>query len=284
MKILHENSEFPQGVSLILGFFDGVHAGHQDVIKNTPNCKKVVVTFSSSPAQFFNKDFCYIYPRKYNYELLEQLNVNCVYEQDFSKIAHLTAKEYLEKLIKNFNPLSITTGFNHTFGAHKQGNPEFLEQQKKCFEYFCTKPTIVDNEIVSSTLIKGLIANGEIEKANNLLTKTFTVESTVIKGAKLGRQLGFPTANMKYPKEIVKLPYGVYKIKTLDKPAVMNWGIKPTINSEELLEVHIPNFKEDLYGKNLRIEVVSKIREEKKFNDLKELQSQIEKDVISCLE
>ena len=107
MKMLYENSDFPQGVSLILGFFDGVHAGHQDVIKNTLACKKVVVTFSSSPAQFFKKNFCYIYPRKYNYEILEQLNIDYIYEQDFSKIAHLSANEYLEKLVPR--PSSSTT-------------------------------------------------------------------------------------------------------------------------------------------------------------------------------
>ena len=89
---------------------------------------------------------------------------------------------------------------------------------------------------------------------------------------------------MKYPEHIVKLPYGVYKVKVLDMPAVLNWGIKPTIGSEEVLEVHIPNFEGNLYNKELEIEFISKIRNEKKFKSIDELKSQIEKDVRICLE
>jgi riboflavin kinase/FMN adenylyltransferase len=105
----------------------------------------------------------------------------------------------------------------------------------------------------------------------------------VIEGAKLGRKLGFPTANMKYPEEIVKIPYGVYKIKVFDKLAIMNWGIKPTIGAEEAIEIHIPNFEEDLYGKAITFEIISKIRDEKKFNNLEDLKEQIKKDIELCL-
>lgn len=283
MRILNENSNFPQQVALILGFFDGVHAGHCDVIKNTPDTKKVIVTFSSSPAEYFKKDFCYIYPREYNYELLENLGVDYIYEQDFAKIAELSADEYLKKLINIFNPKSITTGFNHTFGAKRQGNSDFLKEYKKDFIYYCTAPTIIDNEVVSSTRIKNLIVSGEIEKANQLLQRNFSIKSTVIEGNKLGRKLGFPTANMEYPDNIVKLPYGVYKVKVLNQIAVMNWGIKPTIGAKETLEIHIPNFNENLYNKTLEVEILSKIRNEKKFNNLEELKQQIEKDIEVCL-
>ena len=89
--------------------------------------------------------------------------------------------------------------------------------------------------------------------------------------------------NMIYPKDIVRIPYGVYKVLADDKPAVMNWGIKPTIGSEEIIEVHIPNYNADLYGKNLTVEIISKIREESKFHNLEELKSQIKKDIETCL-
>lgn len=283
MEILKENTKLPQEVSLILGFFDGVHAGHQNVINNTPENKKVLVTFSSSPAEYFGKDFCYIYPREYNYRLLERTGVDYIYEQDFSQIAKLTAEEYLEKLIRLFKPKSITTGFNHTFGANKQGNPDFLTQHQTSFKYYCTEATIIDNDIVSSTLIKNKLDNGDIENANKLLTKNFVIESQVIEGAKLGRKIGFPTANMKYPEKIVKIPYGVYKVRAFNKPAIMNWGIKPTIGSEELLEIHIPNFEQNLYNKNLQIEILSRIRDEQKFENIDDLKAQIKKDVTECL-
>ena len=284
MEILNEKSNLPQNVSLILGFFDGVHAGHQNVIKNTPkDTKKVLVTFSASPAEYFKKNYNYIYPRKYNYKLVENFGCEYIFEQDFSKRAQLSAEEYLNRLIKLFNPTSITTGFNHTFGVNKQGNPEFLTNKQTSFKYFCTEPTIINDQVVSSTLIKQALTNGEIEKANNLLTRKFQLESNVIEGAKLGRKLGFPTANMKYPEEIVKIPYGVYKVKVFDKLAIMNWGIKPTIGAEETIEIHIPNFEEDLYGKTITFEIISKIRDEKKFDNLEDLKEQIKKDIELCL-
>lgn len=283
MEILKENSKLPQDVSLILGFFDGVHAGHKNVINNTPENKKVLVTFSSSPAEYFGKKFNYIYSREYNYKLIEKTGVDYIYEQDFSQIAKLTATEYIEKLVSLFKPKSITTGFNHTFGANKQGNPDFLTQHQTNFKYYCTEATIIDNDIVSSTLIKNKLENGDIKDANKLLTRNFVIESRVIEGAKLGRKIGFPTANMKYPEQIIRIPYGVYKVKVFDKPAIMNWGTKPTIGSEELLEIHIPNFEENLYNKNLPVEILTKIRNEQKFKNLDELKAQIEKDVKECL-
>lgn len=283
MEILTPKSTIPQNVSLILGFFDGVHAGHCDVIKNTPNSQKIVVTFSESPAKYFNKEFSYIYPRNYNYKLLEEQGVDYIFEQDFANIAKMSAKEYLSMLVNLFNPISITTGFNHTFGANRMGNPEFIKNNKTNFDYFCTQPTMVNNEIVSSTRIKELLTGGDIPKANLFLTKNFSINSTVIEGAKLGRKLGFPTANMKYPENIVKIPYGVYKIKVFEMPAIMNWGIKPTFNSEEILEVHIPNYEDNLYGKELKIEILSKIRDEIKFENIEELKLQIKKDVEKCL-
>ena len=158
-----------------------------------------------------------------------------------------------------------------------------MKKRQANYEYFCTPPTIIDNEIVSSTKIKEFISKGEIEKANKFLTRNFLIESMVIEGAKIGRKLGFPTANLKYPRDIIRLPYGVYKVKCFNKPAVMNWGVKPTFNSEETLEIHIPNFEQDLYNKNVQVEIISKIREEKKFEDLNELKKQIEKDIEICL-
>ncbi len=283
MRKLGDNSDFPKNVSLILGFFDGIHAGHQKAIKTTSENKKVLVTFSSSPAEYFGKDFKYIYSRNKNYELLESLGIDYIYERNFADLAKISAEDYLSDLINKFNPKSITTGFNHTFGANKQGNYQMLENYREMFEYFCVPPIKVDDIVVSSSIIKNILSNGNIEKANKFLTRNFSLTSTVIEGAKLGRTIGFPTANMKYPDRIVKIPYGVYKVKVLNKPAIMNWGVKPTIGAEEIMEVYIPNFGADLYGKELTVEITSKIRDEIKFNSLEELTSQIKKDVEKCL-
>lgn len=275
-------------VSLILGFFDGVHKGHRDVIKSAFCAKKtVLITFKDSPARFFGKNVEYIFPREKNYEIIKSLGVNEIVEQDFSKIADVSAEDYLENyLIKKYSPSFIATGFNHTFGKGRLGNSDFLakNQDKYGYKYFCSPACKIDDDIVSSTRIRELLTQGDIESANKFLDSNFSIKSTVVEGEKLGRKLGFPTANMNYPKNIVRLPYGVYGVKVFGMPAVLNWGVKPTVGSiGEVLEVHIPDFNKDLYGLSVEIEFVRKIRDEKKFENLDELKYQIQKDVEECL-
>lgn len=277
--------------SIILGFFDGVHAGHREVIKTAVdfakknNTKTVLVTFKQSPAVYFEKNIPNIYPREYSYNIISSLGVNAIWELDFTSFVNKSADDFLELLNKTFSPKSISTGFNHTFGANKKGNPEFLKQnqEKYGYKYFCFPEYKISEETVSSTKIRELLRDGNIGKANLFLKNSFTVTSVVIKGKQLGRKLGFPTANMQYPENIVKIPYGVYKVKVFEKPAILNWGIKPTVNGKsDVLEVHIPDFQEDLYGKTISIEILNKIRDEKKFNSIEELKEQIQKD-IKCL-
>lgn len=274
--------------SLILGFFDGIHVGHRKVITSINSDNKILITFRISPAEYFGKNFEYIYPREKNYEIIKSLGVKTIIEQDFSKFAKISAKDYLENyLVKKYKPNFILTGFNHTFGAGRIGNPEFLKKYSNeyGYKYICSPPCLIGNEIVSSSKIRELLQAGEIEKANEFLGANFSITSTVIEGQKLGRRLGFPTANMIYPKNIVRIPYGVYGVRVFGQLAVLNWGIKPTVNGkDERLEVHIPNFTENLYNLPLEFEVIKKIRNEKKFENLEELQKQIEKDIQECLE
>lgn len=277
--------------SIILGYFDGVHAGHREVIKTAVNyakennTKTLLVTFKNSPAKYFGKDIPNIYPREYSYKLISELKVDVIWELDFEDFVHKSAEEFLSLICEKFSPETISTGFNHTFGANKQGNPGFLKQsqEKYHYKYFCSPEYKITSETVSSTAIRNLLTNGEIEKANLFLKNNFTLESTVVKGNQLGRKLGFPTANLEYPSNIVKIPYGVYEIWALDKPAILNWGVKPTIGGQkEILEVHIPNVNIDLYDKSLKIEIIKKLRDEKKFDNIDELKNQIKKD-IECL-
>lgn len=273
---------------LILGFFDGVHAGHQAVIKSALEYaeRTVLITFNDSPAKFFNQKYEYILSRPDSINKIKTLGVDDVVLLDFDSIANMSAEEYLEYLVSEYSPASISTGFNHTFGKNKGGDCNFLEenQQKYGYKYLCTPPLMQNGEIVSSTLIRKLLHRGELEQANSLLKSNFTLEGTVIKGAQLGRTIGFPTANINYPENIVKLPYGVYFAMVGKNNAVLNWGIKPTVHNtlEPVLEAHILGLSEDLYGKEIRIEFLKRIREERKFSSLDELKNQIEKDIISC--
>ena len=278
---------------LILGFFDGIHIGHRKVISEAVSyakhngVKTAMLTFPKSPAEYYNKNFEYLYPRNFNYEIIKSLGVDEIYQTEFSELADITAKDYLKKIVSDYLPIAIYTGYNYTFGAGRGGNSDTLRlySNELNYKYFSVENVVMGGESVCSTLIKEKIKSGLIEDANILLGKNFSIKSKVIEGAKIGRMLGFPTANMNYPNGIVRLPYGVYKVKTIDRPAILNWGIKPTLMSKEpVLEVHIPDFDGDLYGQNLTIEFLSKLRDEKAFNSVEELKEQIKRDLKQCLE
>jgi riboflavin kinase/FMN adenylyltransferase len=277
-------------VSLILGFFDGVHAGHQDVINSAikaNSSETILLTFSRSPAEFFDIQVKYIYPRKTSYKLIKELGVSKIIEHNFTELQKISAQDYLQHIIQKYSPQVIATGFNHTFGHNRVGNADLLRkyQSQYNYKYICKEPYKISNEIVSSTRIKELLTKGDLIKASECLTRNFSIEGEVVTGAQLGRQIGYPTANIEYPNDIVKIPYGVYKARVLNRPAVLNWGTKPTIGGDkEIIEVHIPNFNENLYGKELKVEIIKKIRNEQKFSDINELKDQIEKDVQLCLE
>ena len=277
---------------LILGFFDGIHAGHKKVIETAVNfaknnnSKTVLLTFSKSPAEYFGHNTKYIYSREYNYSIIKYLGVDEIVETDFAALAQIEAETYLKDLIENYSPMAIVSGFNYTFGANKKGTTDYLKEKQTelDYKYFCVEPVTVNKNIVSSTLIKNLICSGNIAEANSLLNLGFSVESVVIKGNRVGRTIGFPTANIIYPENIVKLPYGVYKAEVLNRPAVLNWGIKPTLNGvNPIMETHIIGFNGDLYGKNIRITIKNKIRDEKKFDNIEDLKKQISKDIEECL-
>ena len=274
---------------LILGFFDGVHIAHQAVIKSAVNFADypILITFKDSPAKYFHKKCEYIYPRHKSVEKVKSLGVREVIELDFAKIAAMEAENYLTNLIKEFAPVSISTGFNHTFGRNKSGNSELLSACSKKFnyKYFCTEPQIFNGEIVSSTLIKNYLKEGKIDIANQLLGSSFSLKGEIVHGAEIGRTINFPTANMNYPQEIVRIPYGVYAGLANGRHAMINWGMKPTVHNtkEPVVEIHIINYEGNLYGKTLEVEILKKIRDEKKFNSLEELKAQINKDAEECL-
>ena len=196
-------------------------------------------------------------------------------------------------MVNKYSPNIITSGFNHTFGYNKEGTPELLQKlsEKYNYKYIYTPPELYENEVISSSMIKSLLKEGNLSKANLLLESEFSIEGEVIHGAKIGRTIGFPTANIKYPDNIIKLPFGVYSTDILIKnneqkfKGIMNWGIKPTLNnvSEPIAEIHIHNFDNNIYGQTLKVKIKNKIRNEVKFNSLEELKIQIKKDIEACL-
>lgn len=278
MKIFNELN-----MSLALGFFDGVHLGHQAVIKNAVDyaheneLKSAVVTFVDHPCCYL-WGVCpkYILMREDRLARLKMLGAQII-ELDFKDVAHMTASEYLDFLQNKFAPAAIFTGFNHTFGTDKAGT-EFLREN--FVNYFEVPPVMLNDEIISSTEIRTALSTGQIEKANQMLGYNFFIRGMVVEGSKLGRELGFKTANVHYPSELIDLPFGVYEVKFGSHKAVANFGTRPTIGGTGvLLEVHILNFDRDIYAEEICVEFLRMLRPERKFDSLDELKKQIKKDI-----
>ena len=297
MQIFTELNNNPD-LSLALGYFDGVHLGHQKVISTAVNFahkngnKSAVITFKDHPCCFF-KGVCpkYILTREDRLKHIEALGVDYVYILDFDEeLSMFTAEEYLKKiLIDNFSPVSISTGFNHYFGAEKSGGADLLKKIQSVYgyEYFEIPPVKICNEIVSSTAIRNALSEGRIQRANEMLGYKFTISGEVVKGQQLGRQIGFRTANLIYPQELIDLPFGVYSVivhhKGVTYNGITNFGIRPTVSNTHKcsLETHILDFDKDIYGKRISVEFLNMIRPEKKFASIDELKSQILFDISS---
>jgi len=297
MQII-KNLEYLKNLSIALGFFDGVHTAHQKVIASAVDyagkngLKSAVITFKNHPVCYLrNVQPSYISQREFSYKLIENLGIDYLIELDFTLISGLSAVDYLEKiLIKYFSPKAIFTGFNHTFGAKRSGDAKFLtdNSEKYGYEYFEIPPQSINSQIVSSSKIRDYIKCGNVESANAMLGREFSVSGEVIEGNKIGRTIGFPTANILYPQNIIELPNGVYGVKVLaggkEYRGIANFGSKPTVceNCSKILEVNIFDFNENIYFQNIEVKFLKFIRSEKKFSGLDELKEQIQKDIKTC--
>lgn len=295
MQIFTELNKNPN-LSLALGYFDGVHLGHQKVIGSAVNyaCKNgnksAVITFKDHPCCFFY-GVCpkYILTREDRLKHLESLGVDYVYILDFdTKLCMLSADEYLKNiLIDNFSPKSISTGFNHYFGAKKSGGVDLLTEKQSVYgyKYFEIPPQKILNDTISSTVIRTALSKGQIKNANEMLGYNFTISGNVIKGQQLGRKIGFRTANLLYPPELIDLPFGVYSVIVTYEgkkyKGITNFGIRPTVSNTKQcsLETHILDFDKDIYGDEIIVEFLKMIRPEKKFASVEDLKNQIILDI-----
>ena len=280
--------------SIALGFFDGLHLGHRVVLKNAINIAKesnsptTVILFKEHPLNFLTtQKVSQILTLDEKIKILEEIGIDNVVLLDFEDYSNITATDYLEKvLIKYFTPIAITTGFNHYFGFNKEGNSDFLRKNKDKYnyKYFEVPPFVVNENIVSCSVIRNKISLGNFTEANALLGYNYFINGTVIKGQQIAGKLGFPSANIEYPENKIQIPHGVYFVtvdvneKTYN--GVLNHGFAPTINDENKLktEVHILDFDEDIYGENIKISFVTKIRNQMKFENIEKLKAQIIRD------
>ncbi len=272
--------------AIALGTFDGVHIAHRVVLDLPDGYKKTAVTFKMPPKMFFEnkKELLMTFEEKVN--VIKNLGFQKVVALDFNQIKNTDPLEFLEFLYNEYNPAVISCGFNYRFGKNGAGDTDLLKDfcnQKGVKCRICDAVT-KNGEAVSSTLIRNLLKQGEIEKANTLLKDEFSFSAKVIKGDKRGRTIGFPTVNQKYPEDLVKTKFGVYKTKVLfdgkEFEGITNIGIRPTFESEYVIsETFIKDFSGNLYGKTVKIALRKFLREEIKFDSLEELKSQIQNDL-----
>ncbi len=295
MKIFHEITEDKKKLALALGFFDGVHIGHKKILTTLVQQAKLkgipsaVVTFDDNPANYFSDEkIPAIQSFKDKELIMSSLGIDYLYELNFGQYKDLNAHDYLANVIvKSFEPEIIVVGYNHTFGKEKSGNPEFLKDYATNYNYECIivpEYKYKDKETVSSTEIRKRILYGHLNAVHALLGRYFSVRNSVIKGDKTARMLGYPTANLVWPNSMIKLPYGVYygfvQAESKMNPALISWGTKPTLTdgTNEVLEAHLYDFDENIYGKIINVVFVKKIRDEEDFKNIRVLKTQLQKD------
>lgn len=293
---LDEANSIKRPITIVMGNFDGVHRGHQELIKQCileskkNNWSSCVLTFDPHPTQVIvgSERIKYLTTREQKIEIIKKLDVDYLYMMPFNmKLAYTGPEEFvINSLVKVFILKKVFIGFNYYFGKKAAGTPQLLKEygDKYGFQVSIFQPFTIGNDIVSSTIIRRKIAEGDIEYAAKLLGYWPIMDGKVVPGHKRGRKLGFPTANFSIPEYIQMPSYGVYavyaNINGQTYPAIANIGVKPTFGSnKEMIEVHIMGLKENIYDETIKISLISKIRDERRFNSAEELMKQISRDI-----
>ena len=300
MQLLHAPGDLPPAggkVCLAIGVFDGVHLGHQQVIRQTvtdaaqQETRAVVITFDRHPnavvAPARVPPLIYSGPQKLR--ALAALGADAVWQIPFDEaFSRRTAEEFIRGLVREFGPVhSICVGHDFHFGAKRGGNVELLRRLGRDlgFQVHGLAAVALDGQPVSSTRIRAAIAAGQLDEASQMLGRAYALAGPVVRGRQLGRQLGFPTANLETA-GLALPPVGVYAIHALAQGkqwrGVLNLGWRPTLDQPAPslhVEAHLLDFIGDLYGQELEITFVKKLRDEQKFPSLAALQEQIAHDV-----
>ena len=300
MKIFidkNDNLKSARGGVYALGNFDGVHLGHKEIISkvidisNSNNIPSGVLIFDPHPRNFFNPkldDFILSDMKTRSY-LLEKTNLDFLGILKFDDfMSNLSPREFVEKIIKNRVGVShLIVGYNFRFGKNREGDVEILS--KICSE-FNIDLTIIEQVknmelTISSSKIREAIEGLDFKKVKGIIGDHWKIVGEVIEGDKRGRQIGFPTANIMMD-NLIKPSFGVYAVKVNYNNdifnGIANFGVRPTFDKTKslpILEVHLFNFSDNLYGKEIVISFVDFIRKEKKFNGLESLKSQIKLDI-----
>jgi riboflavin kinase / FMN adenylyltransferase len=275
----------PRDRHVAIGVFDGVHKGHQAVI----NGADTVLTFDPHPLSVINPDAApkLIMPFDVKRDVIDGLGVEELvvipFDQDFMRIP---AEEFISQiLLERLGAKQVSVGENFRFGAKAKGTPEMLAERDE-FETRVVPLVEVDGETVSSSRIRALIAAGEVDSAMRCLGAPFMVEGEVVEGDRRGRELGFPTANLVPDDHLVVPGHGVYAAFANGRPSAVNVGVRPMFETGRglLIEAYLIDFEGDLYGRNLRIAFVERLRGERRFPSVEDLIAQMHRDVDDARE
>ncbi|MEA4922563.1 MAG: bifunctional riboflavin kinase/FAD synthetase [Eubacteriaceae bacterium] len=282
-----------------VGNFDGVHKGHQEIIKRTVSGAKIagiksaVFTFSNHPRNTLGMGIAVkkILYSEDKFRILKEMGIDYLFSIPFDdRIRYMKPRDYIERLLINkLNMQEIYCGFNYRYGHEAGGDVNMLLKVGLEREYgiHIMKPFKIDDHVVSSTMIRELIENGEVDKCHDYLGRHYSIGGEVIVGNKLGKKIGFPTSNLAIDEEMVTPPNGVYVTYCIYNgrryQSVTNVGVKPTIGEyKKNVETHIFDFDKELYGKNIRVEFLKKTRPEMKFDSIEDLSAQMTRDCINA--
>lgn len=298
-----ESFDKPTYAVVTIGTFDGVHIGHQTILKRLVyeakkhNGKSILITFWPHPRFILNKDadklkLLSTFDEKVN--MVADLEVDYILKIAFTpEFSNLSAEEFVRQiLVDKVGTKKLFIGYDHHFGNNREGNIHFLHEHadEYGFEVNEISKQEIDHIGISSTKIRNTLESGEIHLANSLLGRNYSIKGKVIDGNKKGRSIGFPTANIEIPESYKLLPAdGAYAVKVMvDSQSfngMLNIGFKPTVDgSNRTIEVHLFNFDADIYGKEIVVEFVKALRKEMKFASIEDLKTQLQKDKEAALE
>ncbi len=301
MNIVTSLEDIPVSFSpsiVTLGNFDGVHLGHRELFRQLlkrsreQQCQAVVCTFFPHPLKVLaaRQAPFLLNTREERRRLIAASHVDWLVEIPFDVgFAALSPEAFIDDiLLKRLRMRGLVVGYDYAFGKARRGNPTFLQQygQKKGFAVDVLQPVGEDGTPYSSTRIRELIAAGQVAQVVPLLGRQYNLRGEVVSGFQRGRELGFPTANLRTDKELIPAP-GVYVVKArhgdLEYGGVVNIGYRPTFGGEDVtIEVHLLDFTGTLYGESLRIYFIERLRAEQTFSGVDELSRAIASDVLKA--
>ncbi len=299
MKIFNDKSNIVKDSNTVvtIGTFDGVHLGHRKILAETVskskeyNSRNFLITFDPHPRTVVSENYKMklLTTKEEKIELLEKAGIENVYIVNFTKeFAQLSSEDFVKEILcDKIGARHLVIGYDHKFGKDRKGDEHLLLSlgKKYGFDVTTVGPVEMNGEIISSTLIRRYLLAGKVRKANDLLGREYSLTGKVVKGSMRGRELGFPTANIEVNSKNKLIPSnGVYivKVKLEDriKFGVLNIGFRPTFGDEEELfvEVHILDFREEIYNFEITVNFLEHLRPEIKFGSKEELIEQIKKD------